>query len=137
MILLLLHNKATPDVLDPFRRSFFHYLACRGMFTVIHALLVDDASPLSFEMKLRILALRDTSGRSALDIALLPPAQIHVVTEIITFLKSSNVSVPTLQYSYLGQDAEDPTLHVPPVVAPVAMVLLRRWLANAPKIHHA
>lgn len=109
LILLLLHNHALPDILDPFRRSFFHYLACRGMSTILHALLSEDSSPLSFEMKLRLLALRDKSGHSALDIALIAPAQMRVVTEIVSFMKIANVSVPTLQYNYSPwQDTEKP-----------------------------
>lgn len=112
IILLLLHNNAAPDVLDPFRRTFVHYLACRGMFTAMHALLFDDVSPLSLEMKLRLLALRDNSGRSVLDIALIPPAYMRIVTEIVSFLNSSNMPVQTLHYDYLQHDTEAPTTRI-------------------------
>jgi hypothetical protein len=107
IILLLLHNDAAPDALDPFNRSFFHYLACRGMFTAMYALLHDETSPLSFDMKLRLLGLRDNSGHSVLDIALMPPAQMRIVTEIISFVNASNMPVPALQYDYPQQQKED------------------------------
>jgi hypothetical protein len=87
-------------MLDPFNRTFMHYLACRGMFDVIRTLLDEGRSPLSFSMKVRLLSLRDNSGHSVLDIATLPPAQMRIVTEIVSFMNVANMSVPAVQHDY-------------------------------------
>jgi hypothetical protein len=98
MVLLMLHNGASADALDPFQRTFFHVLASRGMFSIVRSLLFDDVSPLSPAMKLRLLTLVDDAGHTALDIALMPPAQMRVVRDIISYMKLHDMVVPPIEY---------------------------------------
>lgn len=101
MVLLLLHNGASPDALDPFHRTFLHYLACRGMFSLVHTLLLHDEStvgsrhksPLSEDMKQRLLTIQDDGEQTALDIALMPPAQFLVANEFLAYQERANMNM--------------------------------------------
>jgi len=100
MILLLLHNGVTPDAVDPYGRTFFHYLASRGFYSAVRSLLVGESSLLSTEMKTRLVATRDSDGHSPLDIALIPPAQMRIVSEINSFMKVVGMNPPPLEYDF-------------------------------------
>ena len=115
MLLHLLHGGASPDELDPYNRTFVHYLACRGLFSVLETILYGNVSPLSNETKLKLLMQRDIGGNSPMDIALMPPAQMRVAKMIKVWLNTTNVTVPWTDYVY-SEDMENYLLDTSSIV---------------------
>ena len=88
IIALLIHNGADFFAVDRYNRTFLHYVAMRGLHTLA-VRMITNHSAIPHEAKVPLLEIKDADGRTALDMALLPPAQMGVVSTLKHFLENA------------------------------------------------
>jgi hypothetical protein len=88
IVALLIHNGADIFSTDRHGRTFLHYVAMRGVH-LISERMITNSSAIPYHMKLSLLFAKDFDGRTALDLALLPPAQMRVANALRRFFENA------------------------------------------------
>lgn len=91
VVALLIHNGADIFATDRHGRTFLHYVALRGVH-LISERMITNSSAIPYDLKLSLLVTKDNDGRTALDLALMPPAQMRVANSLRTFFENATAT---------------------------------------------